>query len=149
MEGLANSQERVLLLWTSKESCIKTDIDKCCVWDDFAENVMNPLHDDYDRNVITREGSGGILCSSEFINECAKEAINNDENIFSLAHNKITNPVKNWPLQNEIRYQLLRKHKNLQICIIQYPYSMVQIASVLLTLWLMASIALKYRKKNG
>jgi len=105
--GLWNIQEPLYLLWTNEESCHETPIDKCCIWDDFVNNHGNPLHDNYDRNVISSLPSNtGInhVCTTS-ITECIKYCIQNDLSTFEFDTEKysITNPYKNWPLKGEVR----------------------------------------------
>ena len=88
-----------------KESCIKTDINKCCEWDDFAENLMNPLHDDYNRNALVRKDQEAYYVLQNLLMNVQKKLSIMMKNIFSLEvqRTKSSNAVKNWPLKNEIR----------------------------------------------
>ena len=105
INGLWNSQEPLLLLWTNEQHCVKSEIDKCCLWDSFISNTGNPLHDDYDRNILNKVTTGsGLACSVDIYN-CAKEALRNNVNVIEIENEiyEIQNIYKNWPLKGEIR----------------------------------------------
>ena len=105
MDGLSNEQEPLYLLYTSESPCAKSEIDRCCTWDDFADNKGNPLHADYDRNIVTASSETAAHNCSSAVDKCIVEAIMN--NISSILIEgevfTISNRYKNWPLKHQLR----------------------------------------------
>ena len=92
-DGLSNEQEPLYLLYTSESACVQSEIDKCCTWDDFADNKGNPLHADYDRNVVSASSGAAAHNCSAAIDKCIVEAISNDISSIHIEGEIFSSPI--------------------------------------------------------
>ena len=140
--GIFNLQEPMYLLWTDQEPCTSNEIDKCCMWDDFANDVRNPLHTNYDRNKVTLGSpSNAYPCSTDILS-CVKYVVSHDFDgfVFESEIYKLDNKQQHWPIEGELRVS--EYARELEPTNLYNP-------STLTTLFFKDSLCPSYRLLNG
>lgn len=105
--GSINVQEPLYLLYTTEESCEKSELDKCCTWSTFQNSQSNPLHENYNGNVLSKRSDvveDAYECVGD-ISTCVHAAVNEANHVVRI-HNEyydIVNPTPAWPIKYDVQ----------------------------------------------